>query len=534
VSSLPAWARGSWIRVRAAISTVASWSLGLDPRVRVGIAAALLLAVVGGATLAYLATRPPLPTTASMNLREGTKEVALDQKLVFATSRPVDFDDFRDGLRISPAMEGALAGSPDGRRFIWTPTRLYADLTRYTVSLKSIEDSTGHRVQAARWHFTTTIVPRVVELSTRDGAGVAPFSEIRVGTPLQVRFNVTMDAASVKVLNGDQPVPLGWAADHRTVGLDPAGLGPGQALLSMAPGARDAERRALADWRVQVAYVTPFDVHTVPLRTPALIQIPNDPAARDQAGMQAASMVYEYETEGHITRFTAIYDNAPDLVGNIRSMRLISIALTRHYRGMLLASGASNGTLGRLYADPVPVAINDGPSAGFFFRSGGRPAPHNLYMTGGAIAQAVNGAGLEQSTIRPGPLPVGGGGDGGAFDVPQHHTSYRYDPGTATYLKASDGRDLIDAAIGQPVHIRMVIVLHTTARGSGYPEDVNGEPGLEFDTESGGGADYFLGGRHYTGHWISPGRNAPFVFQLDDGSPVTPSPSLTWVDVVQG
>lgn len=534
MSSLLARARGWEIRVRAAISTVASWSLGLDPRVRVGVAAVLLLAVVGGATLAFLATRPAPPTVVSMTLRDGAKEVALDQKLVFKSSRPIDFDGFRAALKISPAMDGALAGTPDGRRFTWTPTRLYGDLTQYTVTLRSIEDASRHRVQAARWRFTTTIVPRVMAFTS--GAGpVEPFSEIGVGTPLRVTFNVPMSTGSVKLVNLDQPVPMSWAPDGRTAALDPAALHPGQALLAMAPGARDATGRTLADWRVQVAFVVHFDVPTVPLRTLALIQVPNDPAARDQSGLQAASMVYEYETEGHITRFTAIYTRVPGVIGNIRSARLISFALTRHYRGLLFASGASDGTLGRLYADPVPIYMNDGsPNSAYFYRSPGRPAPHNLYTGGDLVQTGITRAGMEPSTFHPGPLPLGGGDDGSSIIVPQHHSTYRYDPGSGTYLKTEDGRDQIDASTGGPIHIRMVILLHTQAHTTAYPEDVNGEPGLEWDMESGGPAEFFLGGRHWGGRWSSPSRNAPIQYTLADGEPVVPSPSLTWVDVEQG
>ena len=535
MSFLLARIRGWSLRGRAAISTTASWALGLDPRLRVGIAAGLLLAVVAGATLAFAAaTRPAPPTTVTMNLRDGQQEVALDQKLVFTASGPIDFDGFKDGLKVSPMMEGALAGSPDGRRFTWTPSRTYADLTQYTVTLMPIEDESKHRVQSRRWRFTTTIVPRVVALATRDGGPIEPFTEIRAGTPLQITFNTSMDTGSVKLMDVDQPVPLAWAPDRRTAGIDPGAVPPGQAQLVMAPGARDSAGRALADWGIQAAFVTHIDVHTLPLKTPALIQVPNDPAARDQTGLQSAAMVYEYETEGHITRFTAIYTSVPDTIGNIRSGRLISMALTRHYRGLLFASGMSDGTLGRLYADPVPVIMNDGsPNSAYYYRSGGRPAPHNLYINGSAVQQAVERVGLEPFTLRPGPLPVGGGDDGGAFGVPEHHTSYRYDPASGTYLKNEDGRDQVDVSTGQPLHIRMVIQLHTAAHTTNYPEDVNGEPGLEFDTEGGGRADFYLGGRHYGGRWSSPGRNSPFQYQLDDGSPVTPSPSLTWVDVVR-
>src|SRR5205085_1275087 len=82
----------------------------------------------------------------------------------------------------------------------------------------------------------------------------------------------------------------------------------------------------------------------MPLSYPALIQIPNDPGAWDQSGLQSANMVFESVAEGGITRFTAVFQQVPDKVGPVRSGRLISLKLTRHYRGRLFLSGTSQGT----------------------------------------------------------------------------------------------------------------------------------------------------------------------------------------------
>ena len=57
-------------------------------------------------------------------------------------------------------------------------------------------------------------------------------------------------------------------------------------------------------------------------RRPIAVKIPNDPGSRPATGLSQAEVVYEHETEGDITRFTAFFVLS-DLrkVGPIRSAR---------------------------------------------------------------------------------------------------------------------------------------------------------------------------------------------------------------------
>jgi hypothetical protein len=295
---------------------------------------------------------------------------------------------------------------------------------------------------------------------------------------------------------------------------------------------KDAAGRAMTAWGQQASIVYHFGVHALPLKLPALIQVPNDPAARPQSGLQSANMVFEYDTEGNITRFTCLFTNVPDTVGNIRSGRLISFPLVRHYQGMLFASGLSAGTAGRLNADPVPAVFDSPPT--IYYRVSNRPVPHNLYLAGTAVQTTIARSTLPPAGLPQWTAPFAGGDPGGEIQVPEHRSAYHYDPGTATYSKDEDGAQMQDAAIGQPLRIRMVVVLHASATPTDYVEDSNGQPGLDWNMEAGGHADFYVEGRHASGRWSSVGRNTPYHFALDDGTPVTPSNYLTWVDVVRG
>jgi hypothetical protein len=66
------------------------------------------------------------------------------------------------------------------------------------------------------------------------------------------------------------------------------------------------------------------------------------PIVRPQHGLNSADVVYEYEAEGGVTRFAAIFrSQMPERVGSIRSARLLDIELATMYRALLAYSGTS-------------------------------------------------------------------------------------------------------------------------------------------------------------------------------------------------
>ncbi|MDR0358769.1 MAG: DUF3048 domain-containing protein [bacterium] len=371
--------------------------------------------------------------------------------------------------------------------------------------------------------------PRVEALTTSSGATVSDGDLVPAGTALRLTFNAEMDESSLRLLANGTPLGLSWAQDRRSAALDVASLHRGRVALSVAPGARDTAGHSLARWELAFSLIFGLPTHTVPLSAPVLVQVPNDPSARDQAGLQAAAFVYEYVTEGGVTRFTAIYTSAPDSVGPVRSGRLISFSLTRHYRGLLLASGLSEGSAAVLRSNPVPHVFDTG--GGVFQRRGDRSSPNNLFTGGTAMQRAVAGASLPHVVLPLGTVPIHSGAGATSVSVPQHRSVYSFATSTGTYTKQVEGRTLADAGTGQPLHIQLLVVLHTTATQTSFVEDVNGAHGLDFDMQSGGRAEFYFDGIQANGRWTTPSPNAPLRFQLDSGTTVSPPP-LTWVDVV--
>src|SRR5207245_2312497 len=201
---------------------------------------------------------------------------------------PITTGDLRAALRVSPGVDAALRASSGGRAFSWSPQRPLNELTQYTVSLASRKDSSGHQLMSARWRFTTTIVPRVVSFAAEGGAALPDQSEIPSGSRVSVGFNDRMDTASVRLLGNGKPVSLTWAGDGRSALVGGADLPVGRLELSVATGSRDSEGRLATLWTTHLSVVFHIDIHTVPLRAPALVQVPNATAARDQSGRQDA------------------------------------------------------------------------------------------------------------------------------------------------------------------------------------------------------------------------------------------------------
>lgn len=131
---------------------------------------------------------------------------------------------------------------------------------------------------------------------------------------------------------------------------------------------------------------------------PIAVMIPNESSAIPHYGLSEASVLYEANVEGRMTRLMAIYEDWTDLekIGNIRSLRTYYgywsfewDALLVHYGGPLYIDD--------LIAQDTTQNINGLVPAGAsaFYRSTDRKDPHNVYSTGGKLLDAATRNGYE-------------------------------------------------------------------------------------------------------------------------------------------
>ena len=415
-------------------------------------------------------------------------------------------------------------------QYAWTPSKPLDELATYTVSLKATYDDSHHRVKGGQWTFTTLIIPHVTAITAGDGSPLKDGMEIDPGATMKLTFNDAMEPVTIKVTIGAQVVDLKWAADDRSATFSTSGMPSGPITVQMAPGGRDQTGHIVA-----VAFTLKTGIywhdheHTIALGYPALIQIPNDEFARDQNGLQAADIVFEYLAEGGITRLTAIYENAPDVVGPMRSARFISLKIGRHYRGLLFQSGESAATRARAASDPTPQFFD---TIGYQYRTNARFAPDNLMINGDRILAAEQLYGIPAYTIPKARPILSGGSPGTSATVDEHYSTYAYDNATGTYTKTEELHPYQDASLHQPLRIEMLINLHTQEWlldvGDGHGAHIH-----DFELDKNGRIDVFYKGLHYTGTWASTDGHGPLTFTLDNGQPLTLPPGLVWIDVTQ-
>jgi hypothetical protein len=492
------------------------------------IALAVAIAVFVSAAGGFIAYANTLPTVVTLNVKDGVKDVPTNTQLVLRFTRPVAISTVQAALSINPATDGTLTAVLGQTEYEWSASKPLTELTTYMVTINPITDLGHHPVKAAQWTFTTIIVPRVLSVTAPGGMTLADGGEIDPATPLLMNFNDAMDHSTVTVTLGSKIVDLKWAPDDRSASISTAGIPSGPLVVQLAAGARDQTGHpTVGPFTLQTGVYYHDHDQTTALKFPALIQIPNDEFARDQNGLQAAGVVFEYVAEGGITRLTAIYQNAPNLIGPMRSSRFISLKIARHYRGLLFQSGESQATRARATGDPVPQFFD---TIGYTFRTGARYAPDNLMISGANVRRAESRYGISAFAVPKGRPILTGGTSQAKISVVEHYSTYAYDAAFGTYQKTEEGHYYRDAGSRQPLRIEMLIVLHTQVQlmdvGDGHGAHIH-----DYNLDSSGRIDIFYKGLRYAGSWSSTDAHQPLTFKLANGQPVSLPPGLVWIDV---
>ena len=164
---------------------------------------------------------------------------------------------------------------------------------------------------------------------------------------------------------------------------------------------------------------------------PALtVKIDNVAAARPQAGINQADIVFVEEVEAASTRLAAVFhSSAPAEVGPVRSMRTGDLDLLAQFNSPLFAnSGGNRGTRAAL-ADSTLVDIGVGTAANLYYRSSSRRVPHNLFTNAGNLWSV--GSGFSRTGL-PSPMFV--------FREPNEPVNSRATPATSIDIDYGNAR----------------------------------------------------------------------------------------------
>jgi len=282
------------------------------------------------------------------------------------------------------------------------------------------------------------------------------------------------------------------------------------------------------------------------------VQIENHPLARPARNLSAADMVVEATVEGDTTRFTAVFQCQPTLglTGPVRSARYYSLDLWRDLHVLPFFFGASNEAVRRFRAAGMPF-VNGiwGTWPGTWFRRWGTaPAPHNLYADVEAARAALGTYpaldGLATAVDPPRPQfsfdetagPPTGGRAVGSVEIRTNsywRIGWSWDVGADAWLRSDAGTAIIDAATGERLRARTVIVQKVVETIEYASRDPGGSPRRVHQLVGSGTGTLYLQGRAYDMRWSRPTASDGTTWTyVSTGAPVTLPPGVVWWEIV--
>lgn len=290
-----------------------------------------------------------------------------------------------------------------------------------------------------------------------------------------------------------------------------------------------------------------------------MVKISNfPPIVRPQSGINQADVVFEYEVEGAVTRFAAIFrTNAPTHVGPVRSGRLVDLQLAPMFNALWAYSGSSQPIMDIvLDGEKTPWGFNifspqfgdNCEDSGFCrFPKEGLAFEHTLYLDTNIL--------WEKATRRGVNLPERARGFAFSEEVPdsdftaneiyidfwgQLNALWTYDETTGRYFRSTDGEPHLDAVTDEQLWVDNLVIIQVPH---------NERPDL-FEQESRTAslditlwnqddifqtAYVFRDGKQYDGLWNRPNTNMGTALQLmyRGGEPIRLKPGRTWVTIVR-
>jgi DUF3048 family protein len=276
---------------------------------------------------------------------------------------------------------------------------------------------------------------------------------------------------------------------------------------------------------------------------PIAVMVDDQIDARPQSGFNGASVVWQAPAEGGIPRYMLIFqENAPGMVGPVRSARYYFIAWAAEWRAMYVHAGGSPQALSTLRSQGNGQLVYNADDfryeGRYLWRVKTRFAPHNLYTDGthlrslAKVVRAKDGPLVAAWTFAPdAPLadrPIGGRI---AVAYPYNAIRYDYDRATNTYrrsvLKTSPQ---VDAADRKPVAPKNVIVMLVRfgPLNDGHPNKKR----LEATVVGKGTAWIATNGQTIKGTWRKDALTKPTQFFDAAGNEVTLTVGQTFVQVM--
>ena len=263
-----------------------------------------------------------------------------------------------------------------------------------------------------------------------------------------------------------------------------------------------------------------------PDRPVLVTKIDNTEKSRPQVGLKKADLITEELVEGGMTRLAVFfYEQLPEVVGPVRSMRASDIGIVKPAHGVIVASGAAPPTLARMKRANVTYFEEGGPG---YFREGSRSAPYNLMVDLPKLAKTVE----KKAVVPASYLPWGkeadfsGGQPARSIDAVfsrSHTTSWTYRGGR--YVNENSNADP-----GERFVPDSVLVLRVRQGDAGYL-DPAGNKVPETLYYGKGQAMLFHKGQVVRATWSKRAKRAPVRLRTAAGPMKVPAGHV-WIELV--
>jgi hypothetical protein len=288
-------------------------------------------------------------------------------------------------------------------------------------------------------------------------------------------------------------------------------------------------------------------------RRPIAIKVQIFPRGqRPPWGVSMADLVFDYYQNYGLTRFHSIfYSNDVEVVGPIRSARLLDIDLVSMYRTIFVFGSAEQRTYSRLfsnefanrlvvegYANCPPMCRVDPNGYNYLVTNTSELSKYVTQKGVDNVRQNLNGMSFNE-TLPPGGQP------GQQVFIRYSISAYlywNYDPSSGRYLRFQDTQEapdqqsegyiaLTDRLTGQQIAADNVVVLIAPHKFA-----FNTHPGpsevIDILLSGSGPAYAYRDGQLFQTTWNRPAKDKILFLSLPDGTPYPYKPGNTWYQIV--
>jgi hypothetical protein len=268
---------------------------------------------------------------------------------------------------------------------------------------------------------------------------------------------------------------------------------------------------------------------------PAAVMLNDLKAAQPQLGVSQADIIYEVPAEGGITRMLAVFQSLKDVgnLGSIRSVRPYYLELALGHDALLVHAGGSPEAYADISSWGVDNldGVNGGSDAGIFWRDAQRRKTagyeHSMLTSGDKIlgylaeghfrTEHDSGYTAHQAFAEDGTPQSGTAATHISVKYSYYKTAvFDYDASSGKYLVGQFGGAYLDGDTGRQVGVTNVLILETSI--GVIPGDTAGRLSVKLTGE--GEGTFFCGGKSIPIRWSKYSRNAPFVYTLENGTPL--------------